>query len=91
MAPSKSLDAKTDTPSQADTPMTDVNDEIPSIPVDNVDAPMTVSERGRSLFLSAVSGMGSARWFLVIMHYIKGEERPRRAISSDIRAMVLLT
>lgn len=63
MAPSKSLDAKTDTPSQADTPMTDVNDEVPSIPVDNVDAPMTVSEFGRPIFLSAASRMGGACGF----------------------------
>lgn len=61
MAPSKTLDTKTDTPSQADTPMTDVNDEVPSIPVDNVDAPMTVSEFGYSISLLAAPGMGGAR------------------------------
>lgn len=34
-----------DTPSQADTPMTDANEEpVTSVPVDNADAPMTVRE-----------------------------------------------
>lgn len=41
--------------------MTDVNEEVPSIPVDNVDAPMTVSDCGCLLSLSAVSRMGGAR------------------------------
>jgi SWI/SNF-related matrix-associated actin-dependent regulator of chromatin subfamily A member 5 len=42
MAPSQVLNS--DTPSQADTPMTDANeDAVTSVPVDNVDAPMTVS------------------------------------------------
>ncbi|GFF27790.1 ISWI chromatin-remodeling complex ATPase ISW2 [Aspergillus udagawae] len=40
MAPSQVLNS--DTPSQADTPMTDANeDAVTSVPVDNVDAPMT--------------------------------------------------
>jgi SWI/SNF-related matrix-associated actin-dependent regulator of chromatin subfamily A member 5 len=42
MAPSQVLNS--DTPSQADTPMTDTNeDAVTSVPVDNVDAQMTVS------------------------------------------------
>lgn len=46
MAPhSKSLDSHSDTPSQADTPMTDANEEaVTSMPVDSADPPMTVSD-----------------------------------------------
>ncbi|OJJ82900.1 putative SNF2 family helicase/ATPase [Aspergillus glaucus CBS 516.65] len=42
VAPSKSQDPQSDTPSQADTPMTDANEEaITSVPVDSTDAQMT--------------------------------------------------
>lgn len=45
MAPhSKSLDRHSDAPSQADTPMTDANEAVTSVPVDSADAPMTVSD-----------------------------------------------
>lgn len=44
-APSKSLDPQSDAPSQADTPMTDANEEaVTSVPVDSTDAQMTVSD-----------------------------------------------
>ncbi|ODM22819.1 ISWI chromatin-remodeling complex ATPase ISW2 [Aspergillus cristatus] len=41
VAPSKSLDPQSDAPSQADTPMTDANEEVTSVPVDSTDAQMT--------------------------------------------------
>ncbi|BCR82997.1 putative SNF2 family helicase/ATPase [Aspergillus chevalieri] len=41
VAPLKSLDPHSDAPSQADTPMTDANEEITSVPVDSTDAQMT--------------------------------------------------
>lgn len=42
VAPSKSQDPQSDTPSQADTPMTDANEEaVTSVPVDSTDAQMT--------------------------------------------------
>lgn len=45
VAPSKSQDPQSDTPSQADTPMTDANEEaVTSVPVDSTDAQMTVSD-----------------------------------------------
>jgi len=44
VAPLKSLDPHSDAPSQADTPMTDANEEITSVPVDSTDAQMTVSD-----------------------------------------------
>lgn len=45
VAPSKSQDPHSDTPSQADTPMTDANEEaVTSVPVDSTDAQMTVSD-----------------------------------------------
>lgn len=45
VAPSKSQDPQSDTPSQADTPMTDANEEaFTSVPVDSTDAQMTVSD-----------------------------------------------
>ena len=41
VAPSKTLDPQSDAPSQADTPMTDANEEVTSVPVDSTDAQMT--------------------------------------------------
>lgn len=43
VAPSKTLDPQSDAPSQADTPMTDANEEVTPVPVDSTDAQMTVS------------------------------------------------
>lgn len=45
VTPSKSQDPQSDTPSQADTPMTDAYEEaVTSVPVDSTDAQMTVSD-----------------------------------------------
>lgn len=79
--PSKSLDPKSDTPSQADTPMTDANEEaVTSVPVDNADALMTVSDYRDSQSIPVafvldgarakvhLSGPGKGRGRVVLFH-----------------------
>ncbi|PWY88515.1 hypothetical protein BO70DRAFT_359972 [Aspergillus heteromorphus CBS 117.55] len=55
MAPSQV--PPSDSPSQADTPMTDANLEpVPAVPVDSVDAPMTDSDTNPNTTASSVAG-----------------------------------